>query len=302
MRKSQICYVIMPFDKRFDPVYKEAIRPAIWETLSEKCGESWDCRRGDDIRVPGSITREIVISLHTADLIVADLSENNPNVFYELGVAHSSARPTIMITRDINDLPFDIRQYRVHHYMETTDGLQNLRDWLSKAAFDVLSNKEQKTNPVLDFAPISRSEIILSLDDIKNIEKCVRNEVWIIEPTLDTDLKVFNGIIKTNLLERNVRYRYLLPLQTGARRQWQRFVQALGCDKHDALEARTVEPYLVESEVTIYDPYTDQEDVLIMSPREHEFLFWYRVGRTRGESIRDRFDALWENIAKPILE
>jgi hypothetical protein len=301
MMSPQICYVVMAFDKRFDSTYREAIRPAVFK-LSQERSEPWDCRRGDDFRVPGSITKEIVTSLHTADLVIADLSGNSPNVFYELGVAHSSARPTIMITRDISEIPFDIKPYRVHRYTETPEGLQALRDWLAATAVDMLSHREQKTNPVLDFAPISRSEIILGLEDIKRIERSVRQEVWIIEPSLDTDLKVFNDIIKLNLLERGIKYRYLVPGQTGARRQWQRFLQTLGHDKHDGLEARTVEPYLIESEVTIYDPYTDQEEVMIMSPREHEFLFWYRVGRTRGESIRDRFDALWENLAKPIFE
>jgi hypothetical protein len=169
---------------------------------------------------------------------------------------------------------------------------------------DALTHGQHLTNPVLDYAPIRHAQIILSLDEVKQLESKVANEVWLIEPSLDTDLKMFGEIIRRNLIERGIKYRYLIPRTRGVIRQWERFVHELGYDpkNHHTLEVRTIEPHVIESEVVIYNPYSQQEDVLIMSPREQDFVFWYRVGKTRGECIRDRYEVLWESESKPVAE
>ncbi|MGH9424655.1 MAG: hypothetical protein ACRD3J_32070 [Thermoanaerobaculia bacterium] len=291
----------MPFNERYTATYTAAIRPAI-QKIAERRSEQWECLRSDDIRVPGSITKEIVTSLHTADLVIADLTGHNPNVFYELGVAHSAGRATVMITQTIEELPFDINTYRVHPYTVSPDGLRALSDHLSVTVLDLLGADKRLTNPVLDFAPVRHAHLILSLDDIRELESRVSHEVWLIEPSLDTDLSILAEIVKHNLRERGIKYRYLLPRSRGILRQWERLIGELGYnhESHEGLQARTVEPHIIESEVVIYDPYGKQEDVLIMSPREQEFVFWYRVGRTRGESMRDRYETLWETESEPM--
>jgi len=298
---QRLCYVIMPFNERYSATYTEAIRPAI-QRVSRARNEQWECLRSDDIHVPGSITKEIVRSLHSADLVIADLTGHNPNVFYELGVVHSAGRTTVMIAQKIDELPFDINTYRVHPYEASADGLRMLSEYLSSTILDALAPSRRSTNPVLDFAPIRHADVILRLEDVMRIESAVNSEVWLIEPSLDTDLKMFGSVIRSNLTERSIRYRYLLPHSRSIARQWDRFVRELGYqpDNRQSLKVRTVEAHLIESEVVIYDPYTDHEDVLIMSPREQEFVFWYRVGTTRGETIRDRYEVLWESASNPL--
>ncbi len=303
MARIRICYVIMPFGKDHDPVYTEGIRPAVAKAAKLR-GETWDCVRADDIRVPGSITKEIITSLHTSDLIVADLSGNNPNVLYELGVAHSAGRITVMITQDLEALPFDINAYRVQTYSPSRPGLQSLSESLCTTIMDALSGRLQITSPVQDHAPFDYSKIILNLEDVRRFEQSVREEVWLIEPSLETDLGLFGDVIKSNIFDRGVKYRYLIPRTRNSLRQYRRFVQELNCtaDQQDALRVQTIEPYLVESEVVIYDPYSRQENVMLMSPRELAFVFWYSVGKTRGEDIRDRFEHLWESMSEPISD
>ena len=293
----------MPFQDKYVLTYKEAIRPAIKQAADDR-NEEWTCLRSDEIHVPGSITKEIVTSLHTADLVIADLTGHNPNVFYELGVVHSAGRPTIMITQQIQELPFDINTYRVHPYTASDDGLSKLRDYLYQTILDVLAHRKSLTNPVLDFAPVRHAQIILALEELMKLETQVTNEVWLLEPSFDTDLKILGEIIRHNLLERKIKYRYLVPRTRSIRRQWERFVNELKARPEDtySLEVRTVESHVIESEVVIYDPFSPHEDVLIMSPREQECVFWYRVGKTRGEVIRDRFEVLWETESKPIEE
>ncbi len=303
MKKSRICYVIMSFQQKYILTYEKAIRPAVRDAARDR-QEEWSCLRSDEIRVPGSITKEIVTSLHTADLVIADLTGHNPNVFYELGVVHSAGRPTIMITQQIQELPFDINTYRVHEYTPSDDGLSKLHDFLYSTILDVWDHRKSLTNPVLDFAPVRHAHIILGLEEVIQLETQVANEVWIIEPSFDTDLKILGEIIRHNLIERKIKYRYLVPRTRGILRQWERFVNEFKTDQEDnySLEVRTVDEHVIESEVVIYDPFSPREDVLIMSPREQESVFWYRVGKTRGEVIRDRFAALWENESKPVDE
>jgi len=303
MERVRVCYVIMPFHERYAPAYTLGIRPAI-DNIALQRGEKWECRRSDDIKVPGSITKEIVTSLHTADLVIADLTGNNPNVFYELGIAHSAGRPTVIITQHTEALPFDVNTCRIHAYEASAEGLPKLADSLSVTILDALANAEQMTNPVMDFAPVRYTQIILGLDSVKQIESSVANEVWVIEPTFDTDLKLFGEIIKRNIMERAVKYRYLVPRTSGITRQWVRFIRELGYDPayQQTLEARTVDEHLIESEVVIYDPYASQEAVLIMSGRERDFVFWYRVGKTRGESIRERYEYLWDGVSEALVQ
>ncbi|HZF08917.1 MAG TPA: hypothetical protein VFE33_09030 [Thermoanaerobaculia bacterium] len=292
----------MPFDERHAPTYTEAIRPALLRVAREH-GEPWECRRADDNRMPGSIAKEIITSLHLSDLVIADLSGNNPSVLYELGVAHSAARPTVVITQDIQKLPFDIKDYRALDYNESREGLRSLEERLVRSILDTLSRPGDLTNPVWDFAPIRHPEIILHLDTVRKLEGAVRKEVCLIQPSLVTDMKMFGDIIRDNLA-RGVRYRYLLPRKREISRQVQIFVEKIGCKPSERadLKIRTVEPHLIESEVVIYDPFDEREEVMIMSPPENAYIFWYRVGKRRGEEIRDRYEFLWENVSEPAME
>jgi hypothetical protein len=297
---SRFCYVIMPFKKRYISTHKQVIQPAFLR-ISHDRGEAWECRRADDAEAPGCISKEIVKSLHDADLVIADLSGNNPNVLYELGLAHSFGRPTILITQDIKDLPFDIKDHRVLTYSDSDDGLKSFSENLIRTILSTLSGKEPTSNPVLLFAPIRHAEIILALEAVRRQERSVRREVWLIEPSLDTDLKMFSEVIRKNL-ERGVKYRYLLPESPGTKPQLDRLCDDVGFTPGEQrqLEIRTVDRHLIESEVVIYDPYTEWEDVLLMSPRESNPVFWYRVGKRRGEDIRERYEVLWKKHAAPV--
>jgi len=69
--------------------------------------------RVDTHRFSGNIIEAIAKALSKADLIVADLTGNNPNVLYELALAHSLGKKVLMVTNDRNTIPFDISMYRI---------------------------------------------------------------------------------------------------------------------------------------------------------------------------------------------
>ncbi|GAH33012.1 unnamed protein product, partial [marine sediment metagenome] len=118
-RRSE-CLVLMPFGEEIDAIYIGAIAPGV-----EDAGLS--PVRADDLRQDPFIPRDIWRAIHEAEMIIADVTGNNPNVLWELGVAHGRHRPVIMLTQSIGDLPFDLMSVRAVPYSRDRHGLERLR-------------------------------------------------------------------------------------------------------------------------------------------------------------------------------
>ena len=127
------CFVVMPFDPTYDQVYARVIKPAI-----EAAG--LDCVRGDEVYAPNTIVENIWRSIRGARLVVAELSGRNPNVMYEIGLAHAIGKPIILVTRNQDDVPVDLRSVRYIYY-DLNDPFwgENLRTTLATTATHVLA-------------------------------------------------------------------------------------------------------------------------------------------------------------------
>jgi nucleoside 2-deoxyribosyltransferase len=123
--RRKTCFVVMPFQRKLENVYKKIAR-----ALTE---EGWKVHRGDEIVQPRRITDAILEGILTSDLVVADLTGNNPNVFYELGFADAIGRNVIMLTQE-ERMPFDVAAYRAIFYKSTTDGLREMDRKLRRQA------------------------------------------------------------------------------------------------------------------------------------------------------------------------
>lgn len=106
--ENKICFVIAPIGKeesdiryRSDKVMKYIIKPAV-----EDCG--YKAIRADMISDPGMITTQIIQHLIDDPLVIADLTEQNPNVYYELAIRHFTKKPFIQIIESVESIPFDI--------------------------------------------------------------------------------------------------------------------------------------------------------------------------------------------------
>lgn len=106
---TDICFVIMPFGGYFDQYYND-----IYCTAITRSGMT--PKRADDLYRPSNIVQDIWGYTKKAKIILADLSTKNPNVFYELGLAHAIAKPAILITETMDDVPFDLRSLRILEY------------------------------------------------------------------------------------------------------------------------------------------------------------------------------------------
>lgn len=116
------CFVLMPFDKAFADVYQIAIK--------EACSTAGAyCERVDEQIFHERILDRIYNQIAKADLVIADMTGRNPNVFYEVGYAHALGKATILITRDAEDIPFDLKHFPHVVYEK---GIAALRDELAR--------------------------------------------------------------------------------------------------------------------------------------------------------------------------
>ena len=152
MSSTKKCFVIMPFGqrgteehRRNKKIYDLMIKPVV-----EECG--YESIRSDELQYPGNITKDIIELLHKSDLVVADLSDKNANVFYELGVRHTLFRcGTIPIIHEGEQPPFDLFNYRVIYYASELDGPEQFKKELKERikAFEKIP-KDISDNPVHD--------------------------------------------------------------------------------------------------------------------------------------------------------
>ncbi len=145
-KEKKFCFVLMPFKENLKEVYWKAIKPACIKTGFEPL-------RVDELKGPFNINRKIIEHIFLSDAIVADLTEWNPNVFYEMGVAHAIDNKTIMIIQKKDVLPFDVSNYRCIQYEQTTDGLEELIHGITEALNSIQEWRKHSTNPVQDFKP-----------------------------------------------------------------------------------------------------------------------------------------------------
>jgi hypothetical protein len=99
------------------PVYQDHIKPTC-ESLE------LTVRRGDYFFTADSVVQDIWKAIVSARLIVADCTDRNPNVFYEIGLAHAIGKPTILLTQKSEDVPFDLRHLRYVAYQLTPRGMR----------------------------------------------------------------------------------------------------------------------------------------------------------------------------------
>ena len=112
-------FVLMPFAPEFDDKYKFGIKEsaAKLDIVAERVDEQ--------IYSEGILER-IYRQIDLADIIIADMTGQNPNVFYEVGYAHAKGKLCIHITSDASDIPFDLKHKRHIVYENSIDTLRDL--------------------------------------------------------------------------------------------------------------------------------------------------------------------------------
>ena len=117
--ESGRCFVIMPFDSQFDSVF------ASMEKALEGPEVNFTCIRTDELHGGGHIMEDVLENIAKAEIILADVTGRDANVFYELGIAHSvkDMEKVLILTQNIEDVPFDLKQFRCTAYDHSEEGL-----------------------------------------------------------------------------------------------------------------------------------------------------------------------------------
>src|SRR4051812_37914617 len=108
-KKRRLCFVVGPIGtagsaerKHADMMLNAVIKPVL-----EGDGFNYHVKRADEDTAPGMIGDRVISDILAADLVIADLTDLNPNAFYELGIRHSTQKATIHLAKAETKLPFD---------------------------------------------------------------------------------------------------------------------------------------------------------------------------------------------------
>lgn len=148
-KKTKSCFVIAPLSEegtttrdRSDKVYQHIIKPAV-----EACG--YRPLRSDIEPTPGMIGQQIITHLVEDDLVVADLTGQNANVFYELAIRHMVRKPVVQVIQKNERLPFDITQSRTIFFDHTDlDSAEDCRRQIMSQVRQLERDPTAVENPV----------------------------------------------------------------------------------------------------------------------------------------------------------
>ena len=149
MEKLKV-FMIMPFQEQFLGLY---------DMIKNKLGDKYEFSNAGDLDNQQSILQDIVTGIGNADVIIADVTGLNPNVFYELGLCHALDKKVILITQDISELPFDIRSYRVDEYTTEFWKIEQIISKIEKNLEGAKDGSVQFGNPIKDYYPKENKEI-----------------------------------------------------------------------------------------------------------------------------------------------
>ena len=156
------CFVIAPIGepesetrKRSDQVLQEIIRPAVES-------KGYTAIRADAISKPGIVTSQVIQHVVDDSLVLADMTERNPNVFYEMAVRHLYRRPLIQIAERDESIPFDLAATRTvlfdHHDSHYVAARTEIEEQITALEATPSTNSENPISAALDLRRLRRAE------------------------------------------------------------------------------------------------------------------------------------------------
>jgi len=187
--KLKTCFVITPIGdensfirRHIDGVINAAIRPAL--------ANKYDVKVAHEFSSTGSINNQVIIEIYNSDLVIANLTELNPNVMYELAIRHALKKPVIMIMeKGDTNLPFDVASERTIFYKNDFQGVLDLKREIINTEKNIEKNKNV-SNPIYDaLYDYTSDKSLIKKVESQNIE----------------DASVFKSILnKINNLEKSI--------------------------------------------------------------------------------------------------
>lgn len=130
---KNLFFCLNPFKDPFNIIFYDHIKPTV-ESINRK----YRCIRANDIFNNEAIIEDIWIKINEARIIISDLTGKNPNVFYETGISHTIGKEVILITQDMNDVPFDLKHFRCLVYEYNPRGMDKFENSLHDTIINIL--------------------------------------------------------------------------------------------------------------------------------------------------------------------
>jgi hypothetical protein len=141
------CFVIMPYGGNDEKAQK--LFAGVYQTIVSAAARNagYEPERSDIAGEPGNVTHDVIRDLAESEIVVADLTTGNPNVFFELGIRHVFRKSgTVHIVNGAQSLPFDVSQYRAIKYSPTE--LADIPEAI-KSIEDAIRKRELQTVPTI---------------------------------------------------------------------------------------------------------------------------------------------------------
>lgn len=201
------CFIIAPIGeaesdtrKRSDQILKHVISPALRD-----CG--YKPTRADQISEPGMITSQVIQRIVDDPLVIADLTERNPNVFYELAIRHAIRKPLVQLIKKGEQIPFDVAGTRtIHVDHHDLDSVEQAKSEICAQVKSLEKNPANLETPIsvsLDLQLLRQSDNPeqRSLADVLSVVTELRGTVIGIEKRLDNP----EGLLPKDLLRHLMR-------------------------------------------------------------------------------------------------
>jgi hypothetical protein len=127
-------FVVMQYGEPYDGLYTDVLKP-----IAEEKG--LHAYRADDVYKPGIILQDIIRGIVESEIVIAEITPPNPNVFYELGYAHALDKTTILLAERGRELPFDVQGYRCIFYDNTIRGKGDVEKHLLKHLDNIIQEE-----------------------------------------------------------------------------------------------------------------------------------------------------------------
>jgi hypothetical protein len=205
---EKTCFVIAPIGeaesetrKRSDQVLKHVICPA-----ASACG--YKAIRADQISEPGMITSQVIQHIVDDQLVIADLTDRNPNVFYELAIRHAIRKPLVQLIRKGEQIPFDVAGTRtIHVDHRDLDSVEEAKKEIASQIHALEKDSSKLETPIsvsLDLQMLRQSDNPeqRSLADVLSVVSELRSSVASIEKRLESPDAFMSPQMMAELKER----------------------------------------------------------------------------------------------------
>jgi len=119
------CFYLGPFREPYNTIYNDHVVPALVR-------RRFKIARADEIFSTDAVIEDVWAGINSAFFIIADVTGRNPNVMYEIGMAHTVGKPVLLISQSADDIPFDLRHRRCLVYEYTPRGCQKLEEGIAQ--------------------------------------------------------------------------------------------------------------------------------------------------------------------------